>query len=89
MSDEELDSVHRRGLRLAEAAAQNSFHCRSADCLGFCFFEDEVRKKTCQWTEEEEGPVIYINVVFHRLTSSVVIYVDTSIVYYVKPNMRI
>lgn len=37
-----MEEVYQRGLRQAEAAAANAFHCRTPDCKGFCFYEDEV-----------------------------------------------
>ena len=42
LSPEEMEEVYQRGLRQAEAAAANAFHCRTPDCKGFCFYEDEV-----------------------------------------------
>ena len=47
LTDEELESVHRRGLREAESASPNSFHCKTADCGGFCFYEDAVNEFQC------------------------------------------
>ena len=35
VTPEELEALYRRGLRQAENAAKNSFHCRSANCEGF------------------------------------------------------
>lgn len=31
----------------AENAAHNSFHCRTTNCQGFCFYEDEVNEFCC------------------------------------------
>ena len=47
VTPEELLAFYRRGLRQAEYAAGNSFHCRSANCEGFCFYEDEVNEFDC------------------------------------------
>ena len=47
MTPEELEALYRRGLRQAENAAGDSFHCRSTDCEGFCFYEDEVNEFDC------------------------------------------
>ena len=47
MTPEELEALHHRGLMQAENAAGDSFHCRSADCNGFCFYEDEVNEFDC------------------------------------------
>ena len=47
VTQEELEALYRRGLRQAENAAANSFHCRTANCEGFCFYEDEVNEFDC------------------------------------------
>ena len=47
VTPEELEALYCRGLRQAENAAKNSFHCRSANCEGFCFYEDEVNEFDC------------------------------------------
>lgn len=47
VSEEELQELYKRGLRQAENAAANSFHCRSNNCEGFCFYEDEVNHFNC------------------------------------------
>ncbi len=47
LSDEELEVVQRRGLREAENASPNSFHCKTPDCGGFCFYEDDVNEFQC------------------------------------------
>ncbi len=47
MTDEELEKLFKKGLSQAENAAANSFHCKSTDCEGFCFYEDEVNEFVC------------------------------------------
>ncbi len=47
VSPNELQDLYRRGLRQAENAAANSFHCRTPNCEGFCFYEDEVNEFNC------------------------------------------
>ena len=47
VTEEELAALYQRGLREAENAAANSFHCRTANCHGFCFYEDEVNEFNC------------------------------------------
>lgn len=47
LTQEELESVHKRGLREAENALANSFHCKTPDCGGFCFYEDSINKFDC------------------------------------------
>ncbi|KAL4234057.1 hypothetical protein ACF0H5_005711 [Mactra antiquata] len=37
-----------RSLATAESQAQNSFHCKTADCPGWCIYEDFVNFFTCQ-----------------------------------------
>ena len=39
--------MYQRGLAQAENAAANSFHCRTANCTSFCFYEDEVNEFHC------------------------------------------
>ncbi|XP_039220603.1 sharpin isoform X3 [Crotalus tigris] len=34
-------------LAVAESRAQNSYHCRMADCLGWCVYEDDVNEFRC------------------------------------------
>ncbi|XP_019850766.1 PREDICTED: ranBP-type and C3HC4-type zinc finger-containing protein 1-like [Amphimedon queenslandica] len=48
LNDEELESFFKRGLRIAEATDPNSFHCKTADCPGFCFYEGKVNEFKCQ-----------------------------------------
>ena len=36
-----------RGLALAERRTQNSFHCRSPDCRGWCIYEDSLNEFRC------------------------------------------
>ncbi|XP_044151776.1 ranBP-type and C3HC4-type zinc finger-containing protein 1-like [Bufo gargarizans] len=36
-----------RGLVVAESRSQNSYHCRSADCKGWCIYEDSVNEFIC------------------------------------------
>ena len=47
VTEEELEAFHRRGLRQAENADAHSFHCKTPDCEGFCFYEDEVNHFQC------------------------------------------
>ena len=36
-----------RSLTRAESIAQNSYHCKTADCRGWCIYEDEANFFTC------------------------------------------
>ncbi|XP_071495309.1 ranBP-type and C3HC4-type zinc finger-containing protein 1-like [Diadema antillarum] len=47
LSKEEFEKFLERGLRRAESTADNSFHCKTADCMGFCFYEDNNNFFTC------------------------------------------
>ncbi len=38
---EEFHKYLERGLTTAESQAANSFHCKTPDCPGFCFFDDD------------------------------------------------
>ncbi|XP_030840630.1 ranBP-type and C3HC4-type zinc finger-containing protein 1 isoform X2 [Strongylocentrotus purpuratus] len=40
LSEENFQKYLERGLRRAESSAANSFHCKTTDCRGFCFYED-------------------------------------------------
>ena len=44
---EQLQQLYKRALREAESAAGNSYHCKSTNCEGFCFYEDEVNEFHC------------------------------------------
>ncbi|KAM6087655.1 sharpin [Chlamydotis macqueenii] len=47
VSPEEYRRFLERGLALAERRSQNSFHCRTADCRGWCIYEDSVNEFRC------------------------------------------
>ena len=40
--------MHLRSLRQAENADLHSFHCRTPNCKGFCFYDDDVNEFTCE-----------------------------------------
>jgi len=48
LTEQELEKVHSRGLNLAEGQEQ-SYHCKTPDCKGFCFYEDGVRIYLLFW----------------------------------------
>ena len=57
VTPEQLQKLYRRGLREAESAAGNSYHCKSTNCEGFCFYEDEVNEFHCPiCTKVSEAP---------------------------------
>ncbi|OCT77294.1 hypothetical protein XELAEV_18032493mg [Xenopus laevis] len=47
VSQEEYSRFLERGLVVAESRSQNSYHCRTADCRGWCIYEDSVNEFTC------------------------------------------
>lgn len=44
---EEYERFLERRLAVAESRAQNSYHCQTADCLGWCIYEDDVNDFRC------------------------------------------
>lgn len=47
VTPEQLQQLYRRALREAESSARNSYHCKTTNCEGFCFYEDEVNEFHC------------------------------------------
>ncbi|XP_065485231.1 sharpin isoform X2 [Caloenas nicobarica] len=47
VSPEEYRQFLERSPALAERRSQNSFHCRSPDCRGWCIYEDSVNEFRC------------------------------------------
>ncbi|XP_015272444.1 PREDICTED: ranBP-type and C3HC4-type zinc finger-containing protein 1-like [Gekko japonicus] len=47
VSREEYERFLERRLAVAESRAQNSYHCQTADCLGWCIYEDDVNDFRC------------------------------------------
>jgi RanBP-type and C3HC4-type zinc finger-containing protein 1 len=47
LTEEEFLKIEQKGLMKAEGAFANSFHCRTADCHGWCVYEDEVNEFPC------------------------------------------
>lgn len=43
----EYEHILERRLAVAESRAQNSYHCQTADCLGWCIYEDDVNEFRC------------------------------------------
>ncbi|XP_066480095.1 sharpin isoform X2 [Tiliqua scincoides] len=44
---DEYEHFLERRLAVAESRAQNSYHCQTADCLGWCIYEDDVNEFRC------------------------------------------
>ncbi|CAI5778768.1 sharpin isoform X2 [Podarcis lilfordi] len=47
VSWDEYERFLERRLAVAESRAQNSYHCQTADCLGWCIYEDDVNEFRC------------------------------------------
>ncbi|XP_053323508.1 ranBP-type and C3HC4-type zinc finger-containing protein 1-like isoform X2 [Spea bombifrons] len=47
VSQDEYSRFLERGLVVAESRSQNSYHCRTADCKGWCIYEDSVNEFIC------------------------------------------
>ncbi|KAJ6661534.1 hypothetical protein lerEdw1_014444 [Lerista edwardsae] len=47
VSRDEYEHFLERRLAVAESRAQNSYHCQTADCLGWCVYEDDVNEFRC------------------------------------------
>lgn len=47
VSPEEYQRFLGRGLAVAEQRVPNSYHCRTADCPGWCVYEDAVNEFRC------------------------------------------
>ncbi|OQR68379.1 hypothetical protein BIW11_12950 [Tropilaelaps mercedesae] len=45
--DDVYEKHLKRSVKQAETAAKNSFHCKTPDCPGWCFFEDNVNNFDC------------------------------------------
>ena len=42
-----MEALWRKGLRKAEHEADNSFHCRTANCEAFCIYDEKVKNFLC------------------------------------------
>ncbi|XP_022653090.1 uncharacterized protein LOC111246938 isoform X3 [Varroa destructor] len=47
VSEDVYEKHLKRSMKQAETAAKNSFHCKTPDCPGWCFFEDNVNNFDC------------------------------------------
>ncbi|KAJ8358634.1 hypothetical protein SKAU_G00151590 [Synaphobranchus kaupii] len=52
LSPEEYQKFLKLRLSIAETRSENSFHCKTPDCQGWCIFEDEVNEFLCQLCNE-------------------------------------
>ncbi|KAM3928588.1 LOW QUALITY PROTEIN: sharpin [Leptodactylus fuscus] len=53
VSADEYTRFLERGLVVAESRSQNSYHCRTADCKGWCIYEDSVNEFICPICEAQ------------------------------------
>ncbi|XP_043946238.1 ranBP-type and C3HC4-type zinc finger-containing protein 1 isoform X2 [Protopterus annectens] len=47
LSPEEYQRFLERGLTIAESRSENSYHCKTTDCRGWCIYEDDVNEFLC------------------------------------------
>ena len=47
LTEAEFEQFEQRGLAKAETVMKDSFHCQTADCPGWCVYEDDVNDFPC------------------------------------------
>ncbi|XP_056615088.1 ranBP-type and C3HC4-type zinc finger-containing protein 1-like [Triplophysa dalaica] len=52
LSQEEYQKFLELRLSIAESRSENSYHCKTPDCAGWCIFEDDVNEFTCDICNE-------------------------------------
>nr|XP_046165991.1 ranBP-type and C3HC4-type zinc finger-containing protein 1 isoform X1 [Oncorhynchus gorbuscha] len=52
LSQEEHQKLLELRLSIAETRSENSYHCKTPDCAGWCIFEDEVNEFICELCKE-------------------------------------
>uniref|UniRef100_A0A6Q2Z3U0 RanBP-type and C3HC4-type zinc finger-containing protein 1 n=1 Tax=Esox lucius TaxID=8010 RepID=A0A6Q2Z3U0_ESOLU len=52
LSQEEYQKFLELRLSIAETRSENSYHCKTPDCAGWCIFEDEVNEFICELCKE-------------------------------------
>ncbi|KAI4879778.1 hypothetical protein NFI96_023230 [Prochilodus magdalenae] len=53
LSPEEYQKFLELRLSIAESRSENSYHCKTPDCAGWCIFEDDVNEFTCDICNEK------------------------------------
>ena len=48
ITEDDYNRYLQRGLNSAEAAAADAFHCKTPDCAGLCFYDDEINFFDCE-----------------------------------------
>lgn len=52
LSQDEYQRFLELRLNIAESRSENSYHCKTPDCAGWCIFEDDVNEFTCDICNE-------------------------------------
>ncbi|CAM4658593.1 hypothetical protein PO909_027426 [Leuciscus waleckii] len=52
LSQDEYQKFLELRLNIAESRSENSYHCKTPDCAGWCIFEDDVNEFTCDICHE-------------------------------------
>ncbi|XP_062401959.1 ranBP-type and C3HC4-type zinc finger-containing protein 1 [Sardina pilchardus] len=52
LSQEEYQKFLELRLSIAESRSENSYHCKTPDCAGWCIYEDDINEFTCQLCQE-------------------------------------
>ncbi|KAK1799735.1 hypothetical protein P4O66_006272 [Electrophorus voltai] len=52
LSQDEYQKFLELRLNIAESRCENSYHCKTPDCMGWCIFEDNVNEFTCDICNE-------------------------------------
>ncbi|XP_041945418.1 ranBP-type and C3HC4-type zinc finger-containing protein 1 isoform X1 [Alosa sapidissima] len=52
LSQEEYQKFLELRLSIAESRSENSYHCKTPDCAGWCIYEDDINEFPCQLCEE-------------------------------------
>lgn len=64
LSPTEYDKYSMKVLRIAESQAPNSYHCKMANCEGWCFVEDEVNTFICPMCSSQNCLACQVHFVF-------------------------
>lgn len=52
LTDVDYQKFHTKSLRISEATMQNTFHCLTPDCKGFCIAEDNLNFFDCNFLDK-------------------------------------
>lgn len=62
LTSAEFDKYSMKILRIVESQATNSYHCKKANCEGWCLVDDEVNTFTCPRCSSENCMVCRVNI---------------------------